>query len=225
MTAVHISKQSLFRLKITVGCPPCTCPSIRVCVVCVVLAMCACSVVCGVCCCCCVCVCVCVGVDVRFVFWCCGVLCCVVTCGVGTGVGVHCVVCGVVCGVVCVVCVVLSVCGAAWHSEKPLVCRFKTSPCVGSKTLPLCTVKTRAMTMITRPIGSLCKQSFDLPQCQSACALAHSLSGEHVRIMHETTVPAYRCKPRATWNEVGMYLCWKWVMCLCLVAFGYVWSC
>ena len=31
LTAVHISKHSLFRLKITVGCPPCTCPSIRVC--------------------------------------------------------------------------------------------------------------------------------------------------------------------------------------------------
>ena len=22
-----------------------------------------------------------------------------------------------------------------------------------------------------------------------------------------------------------MYLCWIWVMCLCLVVFGYVWSC
>ena len=30
MVEVHISKHSLFRLKITVGCPPCTCPSIRV---------------------------------------------------------------------------------------------------------------------------------------------------------------------------------------------------
>ena len=45
--------------------------------------------------------------DVRFVFWCCGVLWCVVC--------------------------VLSVCGAAWHAEKPSVCRFKTSPCVRSK--------------------------------------------------------------------------------------------
>ena len=35
--------------------------------------------------------------DVRFVFWCCGVLCCVVVCGVGAGVGAQCVVCGV-CG-------------------------------------------------------------------------------------------------------------------------------
>ena len=80
--------------------------------------------------------------DVRFVFWCCGVLCCVVMCGVGAGVGVQCVVCGVcgvcgvcacVCGVVWCVCVCV-VCGAAWHAEKPAVCRFKTSPCVGSKT-------------------------------------------------------------------------------------------
>ena len=31
----HIQAFTLFRLKITVGCPPCTCPSIRVCVVCV----------------------------------------------------------------------------------------------------------------------------------------------------------------------------------------------
>ena len=57
MVAVHISKHSLFRLKITVGCQPCTCPSIRVCVVCVqcvcvlvcvVVVMCACNVVCDV---------------------------------------------------------------------------------------------------------------------------------------------------------------------------------
>ena len=43
------------------------------------------------------------------------------------------------------------------------------------------------------------------------------------------------CKPRATWNEVDMYLCWKWVMCLCvciclclclcLFEFGCVWLC
>ena len=68
--------------------------------------------------------------DVRFVFWCC-VLC---MCIVGAGVGAQCVVCGVcgvcawcvlcVCGVVCVLCV--------WRGlarGKPLVCRFKTSPC------------------------------------------------------------------------------------------------
>ena len=85
-----------------------------------------CKCLCGVCVHCvvsCVCVCgECVW-DVRFVFWCCGVLCCVVMCGVGAGVGVQCVVCGV-CGV-CVrgVCV----CNAAWHAEKPFVCRFKTS--------------------------------------------------------------------------------------------------
>ena len=108
-----------------------------VCDVCVVFVTCACSVVCVLCawwclvCCVCWCVCVCVLVcavvyvlrvcvlDVRFVFWCCVVLCCVVMCGVGAGVGV------------CVWCV----CGAAWHAEKHAVCRFKTSPCVGSKRL------------------------------------------------------------------------------------------
>ena len=48
--SVHISKHSLFRLKITVGCRLCAYPSIRVCVVC---DMCGVRVVC-------VCVCVCV---------------------------------------------------------------------------------------------------------------------------------------------------------------------
>ena len=65
--------------------------------------------------------------DVRFVFWCCGVLCCVVMCGVGAGVGAQCVVCGV-CGVRCVVCVWLGL-----ARGKTPVCRFKMSPCVGSK--------------------------------------------------------------------------------------------
>ena len=32
--------------------------------------------------------------------------------------------------------------------------------------------------------------------------------------MQETTILVLLCKPRATWNEVGLYLCWKWVMCL-----------
>ena len=45
--------------------------------------------------------------------------------------------------------------------------------------------------------------------CQSAWAVAHSLLGEHVRIMQETSVQVFMCKPRATWNEVGLHLCWK----------------
>ena len=48
----------------------------------------------------------------------------VVMCCVGAGAGVQCVVRGVC---------VLSVCGAAWHAEKPSVCRLKTFLCVGSK--------------------------------------------------------------------------------------------
>ena len=44
------------------------------------------------------------------------------------------------------------------------------------------------MTMITRPVGSLCTHGSNLPDCQSACTLADSLFGEHVRIMQETTV-------------------------------------
>ena len=47
------------------------------------------------------------------------------------------------------------------------------------------------MTMITRPVGlSLCTHGSNLPECQSACILAHSVFGEHVHIMQETTVQA-----------------------------------
>ena len=56
------------------------------------------------------------------------------------------------------------------------------------------------------------------------------LVGEHVRIKQETTVLVELCKPRATWNEVGLHLCWKWVlclvvfvMCLCLVCVSMCW--
>ena len=61
---------------------------------------------------------------------------------------------------------------------------------------------------------SLCTHGSNLPECRSACTLAHSLFGEHVRITQETTVLVELCKPRATWNEVGLHLCWKWVLCL-----------
>ena len=39
--------------------------------------------------------------------------------------------------------------------------------------------------------------------------MAHSLLGEHVRIVQETFVQVFLCKPHATWNEVGLYLCLK----------------
>ena len=97
---------------------------------------------CLVCCVCllvCVCWCVCVLVYVLRVCGRCAFCVLVLWCAVSVslcGVGVQCVVCGVwcvlcVCGVVCVVCV--------WRGlarGKPHVCRFKTSPCVGSKTPP-----------------------------------------------------------------------------------------
>ena len=74
---------------------------------------------------------------------------------------------------------------------------------------------------------SLGTHGSNVPECQSACTLAHSLSGEHVRIMHETTVLVLLCEPRATWNEVGLYLCWKWVLCVvvlsCVVVSGSMW--
>ena len=78
MVAVHISKHSLFRLKITVGCRLCTCPSIhfsldedtlKITVGCLVWW---CGVVCGV-------VCVCVVCCGGVLWWvCCGGVCVVV---------------------------------------------------------------------------------------------------------------------------------------------------
>ena len=62
------------------------------------------------------------------------------------------------------------------------------------------------MTMITRPVGSLCTDGSDLPECQSAWASVHCLFDDYVRIMQETTVLAELCKPRATWNEVGLHV-------------------
>ena len=49
---------------------------------------------------------------------------------------------------------------------------------------------------------------FLLSMTMTMIALANSLLDEHVRIMQEATVQVFLCKPRATWNEVGMYLCW-----------------
>ena len=58
--------------------------------------------------------------DVRFVFWCCGVLCCVVLCGAGVVRNVWCVV-----SVVCVRCGVCGVCvwrGLSNATDVPIVC-------------------------------------------------------------------------------------------------------
>ena len=60
-----------------------------------------------------------------------------------------------------------------------------------------------------RPVGSLSVHTALSPECQGAWAVAHSLPGEHVRMMQETCVQVFLCKPRATWNDVGLYLCWK----------------
>ena len=90
--SVHISKHSLFRLKITVGCRLCAYPSIRVCVV-----WCVCNVY--------VYVYVCVDMVVRMCVVVC-TLCCGVVCSVG----------GVWCGVV--LCCFMW-CGAAWHAKTP----------------------------------------------------------------------------------------------------------
>ena len=79
--------------------------------------------------------------DVRFVFWCCGVLYCC---------GLWCVVCGV-CGV-CVWCV-----WCVWRglgTRKNSVCRFKTSPCVGSKRFRVCRQNARMCSTCARFAGT-----------------------------------------------------------------------
>ena len=63
--------------------------------------------------------------------------------------------------------------------------------------------------------------------------MAHSLLVLHVRIMQETVVQVFLCKPRATCNEVGLYLCWKeecaWCVvvgcAVCFCAYWYVLMC
>ena len=164
--SVHISKHSLFRLKITVGCRLCAYRSIRVCVVCDMCGMC--RVVCV--CVCVVCMCMC-----RVLKWLC--VCAESVCGVCAES---------VCGM-CVLCFGVAVCCAVsscvvWVGVP--VCNVWCVVCGAALFSPLPVT----MTMITRPVGSLCKQSSDLPQCQSAWASVHSLFGDDVRIMQETTV-------------------------------------
>ena len=71
------------------------------------------------------------------------------------------------------------------------------------------------MTMITRPVGSLCTHGSDLPECRSAFAWAHALSGEHVRIMQETNMFA-SCEKQLSWFHYASLapLGMKWI---CLV--------
>ena len=250
---VHISKHSLFRLKITVGCRLCAYPSIRVCGVWYVwceggvcMCMCMCMCMCRV-------LCVCVEMVVRVCWEC---VWCVRMCGMCVlCFGVWCVWC-VVCVGVCVgVVSVVSVGGAAWHAENP-VCRFKNaSVCTGNtrtcwntrarvagthgsvsnvhteafwtytrsvslsflsllslflslssflflRSLPsfsflssLFSSLSVTMTMISRPVGSLCvRTALTCPKGQSAWTLAHSLLAEHVRSMQQTTVLVFPVK-------------------------------
>ena len=225
----------------------CMCMFRVVCCACVLKWLCVCvESVCGVCA---------ESVwDVRFVFWCCGVLlcvCCDVLCELGC-------VLGCVCGVWCVwrglargktvyrqnACMCFNMRAFCQYTQKRfepthgdvlnlhtvrreavLFSLSRPFSLPSSFSLPsfssfvlflfLSSLLSVTMTMITRSIGSLCvTHRSDLPECQSAWAVAHSLLAEHVRIMHETTVLEKLCKPRATWNEVVLYLCWKWVLCL-----------
>ena len=189
------------------------CPSFRVCcgggvfvecgVACVLCSVCA-ESVCGMC------------------------VLCFGVCGV-------CCVCGVVCGAVCVAPLgtrktsdslyrsLLSFSSfVLFRRSLSSLCSSLFSACfsffsVSSQLSVFLFSMRMTMTMIARPVGSLCTHGSDLPECQSAWAVAPSLWGEHFRIMQETCVLALLCNPRASWNEVGLNLCWKWVMCFCLV--------
>ena len=138
--SLRISKHSLFRLQITVGCRLSAYARIhlsldedtlkftvgcRLCTgFCVVwCGMCGVRVVC-------VCVCICVCVCVRV---CACVLISLCACDV-------CCIVFVWCGVVLLFFVW---CGAAWHAESPSVCRFKTPPCMCSRRLRVYREKAR----------------------------------------------------------------------------------
>ena len=82
MVAVHISKHSLFRLKITVGCRLCTCPSIHFSLDEDTLKITVGCLVCGV-------VCVCGVCGGGVLWWCVVVVCVLLCCG---GACVWCVV-------------------------------------------------------------------------------------------------------------------------------------
>ena len=136
--SVHMSKHSLFVSRSRSAAR----------LACVQAFLCVCIVRGGVwyvvCVCWCVCVGVCGGVCVESVFGMCvlyfGVVVRFVCVSVMCGVGGWCVVCNVwcvvsrdmyyICGVVCCVC---CVCGRCLARGKLPVCRFKTSPCAGSK--------------------------------------------------------------------------------------------
>ena len=66
------------------------------------------------------------------------------------------------------------------------------------------------MTMITRPIGPSLNTHGPAWPLGKECMYLGTLLGDHVRIMQETTVLVLLCKPRATWNEVGLFLCGRW---------------
>ena len=72
------------------------------------------------------------------------------------------------------------------------LCLFRRSLSLlsfSSRSCRLSSPLSATMTMITRPVGlSLCTQGSDLPECQSACTLAHSVFGR--TSSYHTTVQA-----------------------------------
>ena len=68
-------------------------------------------------------------------------------------------VCGALCAwcvcwvVWCLRCAVCAVCGAAWHAENTSECRFKTSPCVGSKRIRVYRQNARMLNTCARFAG------------------------------------------------------------------------
>ena len=199
---MHTSKHALFRLKITVGCRLCACPSIRVyvrrvvCVACVCVVSCVCA-------------------------WCVCVFCVFCMLCVWRGLARR-----------PPLSPPSSVCWSKTSpcvpAKRPHVFSFSLSvfslslfpPFIFSVVLFLFSLSllsspalvvslsplSATMTMITRPVGlSLCTQSSDLPECHNfGSFLVWPNMFDHITVQAS---------------------CWKWVMWLCLFVFGCVNMC
>ena len=70
-------------------------------------------------------------------------------------------------------------------------------------------VWTMTKTLITRSVNCLYTKALTCPEDQCAWALAPSLFGEKkTRLVQKQSFCAILLRPRANWNEVGLYLCW-----------------
>ena len=80
------------------------------------------------------------------------------------------------------------------------------------------------MSMFTRSVGSLplCTHKSDFPRIAECVGLGPVIDWRITRITQKESVQVFLCKPRATWNEMALYLRWRW-RCACGVLV--VWRC